>query len=53
MNGKMHTEEQCKTKIKGLQTLLKRISEADDVSTQKYLAESANEMCKELLREFD
>ena len=48
----MHTFEECKIKIKGIETLLKQIQRlTKDNVTAFAVAESAEEMCKELLRE--
>ncbi len=48
----MHTFEECKIKIKGIETLLKQIQRVTkDNVTAFAVAESAEEMCKELLRE--
>jgi hypothetical protein len=53
MKTGLHTNAQCKIKLKGINTTMEQISlltikEGDDTH---HLANSAIEMCKELLRE--
>lgn len=50
---KMHTDEQCAQKLKGIKILSEQLKlSIKDRGTEYTLAESISVMCDELLREF-
>jgi hypothetical protein len=51
---KMHTDEQCAQKLKGIKMLSERIQlSIKDKGEAFFIAESISAMCDELLREFE